>query len=493
MINVAFVGCGRIADLHAPGYRDSESARIFALCDTNPELLATRRAKWGAERTYTDFDALLADPEVHALEILTPQLLHEDMVVRALAAGKHVAVQKPMTIDLPSADRMIAAANRSGRVFKVTENYVFYPPIVRAREMIEAGEIGDPLGLRIRYIGGSTGGWQVPAASWEWRMQETAAGRGLVAFDHGHHLWSTAWFLLGEIEEVSAWIDSIDGIVDCPGVVMWKYREGKRYGVCDLVHGYDLTIPSQYYTNDEWIEITGSRGILLIRRCTGNIVEGPVLGLYRDGRWRNFDVESDWGAGFRGATHNFIAAVEGRATPMLTGAEGRGVLRFALSLAKSSREHRAVFPEELDARFPRLTARRLRKSRLREQGHRGFWSFLSRTDYAALAPQADNLTRQLVERFDPLAAGEWRTVIGLVLLPERGRGGASYTLRVADGTASLGEGLDPDPKLTVTISAGLWAAILLKKKRIETAVLSGKLKAEGEAEEGLKLRSVFRL
>ena len=493
MINVAFVGCGRIADLHAPGYASSKEARIFALCDTDPELLAARKAEWGAQRTHSSFDSVLADPDVHALEILTPQALHEDMVVRALAAGKHVAVQKPMTVNLASADRMIAAAQSSGKVFKVTENYVFYPPLVQARRMIEAAEIGEPLGLRIRYIGGNTGGWNVPAASWEWRMQESAAGRGLVMFDHGHHLWSTAWFLLGEIEEVSAWIDSTDGIVDCPSVAMWKYRDTKRYGICDLVHGYDLTIPSRYYTNDEWIEITGSRGILLIRRCTGNIVDGPVIGLFRDGAWRDYEVESDWGSGFRGATQNFVDAIQGKAAPMLSGPEARGILRFALALSKSSREHRAVFPDELDARFPRLLVRRRRKARERERGQRGFWSFLSRTDYGSLASQAEALTRQLLDRFDPVAAGDWATVISLDLLPEKGRGGGAFTLRVAGGTASLAEGLASDARLTVRISAGMWAAILLKKKRIETAVLSGKLKAEGQAEEGLKLRSVFKL
>ncbi len=493
MIHVGIVGCGRIADLHAPGYAGSPDARIFAVCDTNPELLEDRKREWGAERTYADFGRLLEDPNVHAVEILTPQVLHEEMVVRALRAGKHVAVQKPMTIDLPSADRMIAAAASSGRVFKVTENYVFYPPLVRARELIAAGEIGDPLGIRIRYLGGNTGGWQVPASAWEWRMRETAAGRGLVTFDHGHHLWSTAWFLLGEIEEVTAWIDSIDGIVDCPSVVMWKYRSGKRYGVCDLVHGYDLTIPSQYYTNDEWIEVTGSRGILVIRRCTGNIVSGPVIGLYRDGAWQDHEVESDWAIGFRGATHNFIDAILGRSAPMLTGQQARGILSFALAIRRSSDLHRPVALDEMDARFPRYFAWRHRRRRLRERGRKSFWSWFARADYSPLAPQAATLTRDLVGRFDARAAGDWQTLIGLELLPEKGRGAGSFSLRVQAGQAELTEGLEPDCKLVVRVPAGLWAAILLGKKRIETAVLTGQLKVEGQAEEGLKLRSVFKL
>ncbi|MBM4372175.1 MAG: Gfo/Idh/MocA family oxidoreductase, partial [Deltaproteobacteria bacterium] len=82
-LNVGFVGCGRIADLHLPGYRDHPHARLHALCDPDPALRARRQAEWGVERAYASFEELLADPDLDAVEILTPQLLHEGQAIAA--------------------------------------------------------------------------------------------------------------------------------------------------------------------------------------------------------------------------------------------------------------------------------------------------------------------------------------------------------------------------------------------------------------------------
>lgn len=65
---------------------------------------------------------------MQAVEILSPQLLHESMVVKAAQAGKHIAVQKPVTVNLKSADRMNAAVAAAGVIYKITENYVFLSP-----------------------------------------------------------------------------------------------------------------------------------------------------------------------------------------------------------------------------------------------------------------------------------------------------------------------------------------------------------------------------
>jgi len=72
MLNVAFIGCGRIADLHFAGYKRLGDARVYAICDNDPARLAGRQAEWGVEKVYTDYRDLLADPEVHAVEVLTP-------------------------------------------------------------------------------------------------------------------------------------------------------------------------------------------------------------------------------------------------------------------------------------------------------------------------------------------------------------------------------------------------------------------------------------
>ncbi len=342
-INVGIIGCGRIADLHALGYRENPEAGIYAVCDTDPTAAERRKGQWQAQKAYTNHLDLLEDPRVDAVEILVPHALHESIMVDAAKAGKHIALQKPMTHDLASADRMLTAAHQAGIVFRVTDNYMFYPPIVLAKEMIENGEIGTPTNLRIKFLGAGSGGWEVPDASLEWRLHEADAGRGLQTFDHGHHLWATAWFLLGEIERVMSWIDSADGVLDCPSVMMWKYKDGTKYGMCEYCHLQNVTMPSKYYSNDEWIEITGTDGMIIVHRCTGELVPGPAVSTFTAKGWKHYDdVDSDWAAGFKGATRNFVSSIKGEADPLLSGRQGREILRFTLAIHESSEIRREV-------------------------------------------------------------------------------------------------------------------------------------------------------
>jgi predicted dehydrogenase len=255
-----------------------------------------------------------------------------------------VCVQKPMTVDMDSADRMVDAARTAAPlVFKLFENYVFYPPIVKAREIIDKGLIGEPTTMRIKFISGSSGGWDVPDSAWKWRKDEHGKGYGMQTFDHGHHMWSVAWYFMGEIERVSAWIDSVDGEIDCPAEIMWKYAGVPKYGSCDYSHASRLHVPSKYYANDEWFEVTGSEGIVMVNRCTGNLLGGAPVRLFRDDKWTDFpEVDSDWSAGFKGATANFVSAIRGEESPLFDAGRGREVLRMDLAIQESARELRTV-------------------------------------------------------------------------------------------------------------------------------------------------------
>ncbi len=357
MIRVGIIGCGRIATLHYLGYEDNPEARVVAVCDTNPAVAEEHQALCSAERTYTDYRALLEDPDIDAVEILTPQTIHEPMVIAAAQAGKHIAVQKPMTISLASANRMLKAVESAGIRYRVTDNYLFYPPIQKAKELLEGGVVGEPIMLRMKFVGGTwSGGWDVPEDTWGWRKKEAAQGRGIQTFDHGHHMWATAWRLFGEVERVSSWVDKTGDFIDCPAVIMWKYKEGKRYGVCDYSQALDLPIPTQYYACDEWFEITGSRGIILVRRCTGNILDGPAVSVFTERGWEHHDVPSDWAEGFRGANRNFVRMIQGEEEPLLTGAQAKEILKFGFALRKSSDLRREVYLDELERPFPGLYA-----------------------------------------------------------------------------------------------------------------------------------------
>jgi predicted dehydrogenase/putative sterol carrier protein len=494
-INVGFIGCGRISDLHVLAYRNNRRARLLAVCDTDPGLLAARKKEWKAPRAYADYRELLADPDIDAVEIITPHKLHEQMVEAAVGARKHISLQKPMTTSLASADRMVARAKEGGVVFKVNDIYVCYPPIAAAKKMIDDGVIGDPQMLRFRMIGSPHGGWKVDAPSYDWRYEEFAEGRLSETFDHGHHEWAVAWYLLGEVERVSAWIDSLDGIVDSPVSAMWKYRQGVRYGVGEFTHAADLLIPSKYYSNDESFEVTGSRGIIQVHRCTGNIRPGPALSLFNSKGWRHFPkVKSDWADGFIASAENFFSAVRGEQQPLLSGDEGREVLRLAFAVQKSARTRREVFLEELDRPFGRIYA----WARRRRQKKESFLvankpSFFGER-LSKYAVQAGPLTEKLAERFKPSGETGWKSVAGIRITADGGAPEQLFTIRIDGNRAAVEKGrLDPKAKVTLIVPAGTWAAVLLGKKRLESALFTGKLKVEGEPHEGLKIKNAFGL
>lgn len=495
-INVGFIGLGRIADLHFLGYKNNKNAKLYAVCDINKKLVEQRAKQWRVPALYTDYNDLLKDPRIDAVEILTPHSLHEPVVIAAAKAGKHIALQKPMTVDLASADHILAATKESGKIFKVTDNYAFYPPIRLAKKIIENGEIGNPISIRIKFIGGGSGGWYVPPEAWQWRLKEnTESGgiRGFDTFDHGHHLWTTAWFLCGSVERAFGWIDSIDGIIDAPSVMIWKHTSGV-YGSIEFVHMPALKIPSKYYANDEWIEISGTQGICVIHRCTGSIVKGPVVSVFTSKGWKHYNEKCDWALGFVGATHNFIASIRGEESPMLSGDDAREILRFSLAIQKSAKVRREVYTQELDSRFPSVyyylkhrkdikQARPSKKSLLELIG-------ITR-NLSKYAPQAKELTEEFLKRYNPDAVKQWTVTIALNIENDGNTRGFSYSVMINNGVLTAKEEEPHKWDMKITVSAGVWAAILLKKKRIEMAYLQGLIKIEGKSEEALKLRAAF--
>ena len=126
-VRLAIVGCGTISQLNVPGYLEHEQCEVAALCDPARERAEQRAAQWGiTPRIYTSYDKLLDDPDIDAVELLTPTPLHADQSIAALQAGKHVSCQKPMARNLEEAARVAQAAARpipsfgSPRTFSTT-------------------------------------------------------------------------------------------------------------------------------------------------------------------------------------------------------------------------------------------------------------------------------------------------------------------------------------------------------------------------------------
>ncbi len=342
------IGVGDITMLHAPAYRDFAGAELAALCDRNEVLLARRAAEWGVSRTATDFRELLRDPDIDLIEVNTPHHVHRPIVVAALEAGKHVSCQKPMTVTIADGEAMLAAARASTARFRVLENFVFYPPYVKAKELLDAGEIGEPLTIRFKLGTGLFGSRALPLETELWHLMETDKGMGPAVFDDGYHKLSLAVHFLGAIGGVKGYIDRTFHYADEPAQLTWRYRDRPALGIFDIAFTPNLHTRSKYFPADERVEITGSRGRILLGCCTGRIVDEAPLVLERGGRRTLFDdLETDWQSSFTAGIRDFPAAIrEGRLCD-LTGERALEVLRFAFAAILAAKRGAEVRPEEV--------------------------------------------------------------------------------------------------------------------------------------------------
>ncbi len=352
-VNVAIVGCGRISDLHAAGYRDYADAKIVAVCDTNRKHAKTKAKEWGAEKIYTDYAELLKDPEIDLVELLVPHYLHCPMTVQAAEAGKHVSVQKPMALNAAEADEMIAATDKAGVLFRVYENFVHYAPAKKAKELLDAGEIGKPVMLRMHInTGNSPKGWKIPLDSWIWRFNEKKSGGGELVFDHGYHLFSLAYNLMGQAKRVYAWIDGTPvapGVnIDAPATIMFEFKQPHTFGVFDIAHTPGIRMDSIYYSDDDRVEVVGEKGNLFINRYTTRTLDLPEVMLFKGGKTTGIPVEGvTWEDSFIAATRQLIDVIQHGGEPILDGPTGKAVLQFTMAAQISAREGREVEPESV--------------------------------------------------------------------------------------------------------------------------------------------------
>lgn len=343
-IRVGIIGTGRISDLHAIEYQQNPKARIVALCDRDIDLARQRADAWGVGEAFVsdEIDELLARPDVDLVEILLPHYLHLEAALKAIQAGKAVSLQKPMCTSLEEADRLVEAANCSERPFKIFENFIFHPPVIRAKQLIGEGAIGTPLSIRIKSNPGtSKTAWDVPKGATAWRQKKNQSGGGPLVFDDGHHKFALAWHFMGDPEEVHAFIGSTqteDGhFLDAQSIVSFRFP-GNRIGNLEIVYSPELEIATRHYAQDDRVEITGTKGVLWINCGHGRLGDPPPLALYRDGKVTPYrDMATGWEESFVLSTRHYINALREGAKPSLTADEGRRVLRFALAAEASAR------------------------------------------------------------------------------------------------------------------------------------------------------------
>ena len=197
MLRVAIVYCGLISEQHIRAYQaHSERAEIVVCCDPVRER-AEKAAEATGARVATDYRAVLDDPEVDSIDLLTPHAHHLAGVLEAAQAKKHILCQKPLARTLEDCDAMISAACEAGVTLFYAEMNRTAVHAVAARKAIDEGRIGTVVGLHATYSHWQSGEYLKTA----WRYDPSEAGGGQL-LDGGIHLLDFLLHLGGPVEGV---------------------------------------------------------------------------------------------------------------------------------------------------------------------------------------------------------------------------------------------------------------------------------------------------
>lgn len=195
----ALVGCGAIAPTQAQALKDLHGRARLARCvDVDPERAARLAERFGA--TVSSWEAVLNDPGIDVVTFCTPSGLHGDLAGEALAAGKHVIVEKPMEVSLAACDRLLDAQKRSGRRLGVISQHRFDPASLEVRNLIEGGHLGRLIAADLRVPWYRT---QEYYDSGDWRGTWALDGGGCL-INQGIHTVDLMLWLCGPVREVYA-------------------------------------------------------------------------------------------------------------------------------------------------------------------------------------------------------------------------------------------------------------------------------------------------
>ena len=209
LIRIGLLGFGSMGKTHAfcvanlPFYCGDLpfKAEIYGVATRSIEKSRAIAESYGFSLATDNAEELINDPHVDVIDICTPNHMHADALRRALAAGKHVYCEKPLSNDLKSAEQMAALALSHDRICTTVFNNRFLTPVIRAKQLIDQGRLGKILSFDFAYLHNSC---TDPEKNAGWKQTADICGEGGVLLDLGSHIIDLALMLCGKITHVSA-------------------------------------------------------------------------------------------------------------------------------------------------------------------------------------------------------------------------------------------------------------------------------------------------
>jgi len=197
-LKMALVGCGGIAQVHWQGIKEiATRVDVTAVVDKDADSATAMAQLTGAE-AFIDLEEALEKGDFDAVDIMLPHDLHESAALACFAAGKHVLLEKPMAHSLESAERILKASHKVTTIFMIAEQAQYWTDVIKARELIDAGVIGEVISASGNFYDRVEIDLEAPPP---WRYSLAISGGG-VTMDGGAHWIRPLRMMMGEVDEV---------------------------------------------------------------------------------------------------------------------------------------------------------------------------------------------------------------------------------------------------------------------------------------------------
>lgn len=324
-VGIAVVGLGRIGRLHAEILRFKvEGAELVAVGDVLEEIAKSVASRLGV-KYYLSYDELLKDDAIEAVAIATPTFLHKDMIIKAAEAGKHIFVEKPLTVTSEEAKEVIQAVRKAGVKLQVGYNRRFDYAFRKAKKAIEEGKLGKLIAfLSVARDPGAPPGWAA----------DPKKSGGIFLDMLSHDFDMARWLMNAEVTEVYVvggnYIhEEIKEKGDLDVVTInFKFSNGAQgmiHGTRKFPYGYELRT-----------EVFGTEGVVYIGDNKDNMYSiGVKEGLiYHGAPWferRFYDAYVE-------ELKHFIDVIVNDKEPLVTGVDGLRATQIAEACWKSFKE-----------------------------------------------------------------------------------------------------------------------------------------------------------
>ena len=341
-LRVGIAGCGAISHNHVNAFRALDGVEIVGVCDIDPARAHATAREWGIPNAVSTVGALLA-LDLDVVSVCTPHPTHEEVVLQAAAAGVHVLCEKPIAVELASAERMVQACDDAGVKLGVLFQRRFWPAAQRIRAAIDDGTLGRPILGQCSVMLHRDPDYYSRDA---WRGTWANDGGGVLMTQAIHYIDLLQWFM-GDVSEVYGRIKT--------------YKHGKHIEVEDSATAVITFTSGAMATLEASTAVSPSLGVQV--RITGETGASASLTEFPEGSDGRVDLWAVSGSVSTEPAHpegaepnvplatinsqliphhaaqvrDFVRAVSEGSEPAITGQDATKALRILLAVYESSR------------------------------------------------------------------------------------------------------------------------------------------------------------